>query len=48
MKVTCMLNGDYRDIRMLRKIKGISIKELSEMIFRTESYVTQLELYLYR
>lgn len=42
-EIACILKGDYRDIRHLRKIKGYSIKELSEMMFRTESYVTQLE-----
>lgn len=42
-EIACILKGDYRDIRHLRKLKGYSIKELSEMMFRTESYVTQLE-----
>lgn len=44
MKIKCKLHGDYRDIRVLRRIKGYSIKELAEMMYKTESYVTQLEL----
>lgn len=42
-EIVCTLKGDYRDIRTLRKIKGLSIKELAEMMFRTESYLNQVE-----
>ena len=43
MELTCQLKGDYRDIPMLRKMKGWSGKELAEALYRTESYISQLE-----
>lgn len=37
------LKGNYTDIRILRKIKGYSIKELAALIPISESYLNQLE-----
>ena len=43
MKVSFKLNGDYRDIRNLRNIRGLSIRELADMIPITESYLNLIE-----
>ena len=43
MEIKCQLKGSYEDIRMLRQLKGVSARELADLLYRKESYVSQLE-----
>lgn len=43
MKLNCQLKGTFQDIRALRKLRGISVREFAEQMGRKEAYVYDLE-----